>query len=151
MSFGEKLKEARAALDLSQEELGEAAGLSARSIYTYEQLGIMPRKSNIRKLANALQVSVTYLTSDEETDPKTSLEEELFLETARKQCGYRGAKEAREIIGRTKTLFAGGDLDEDAQDEFFRSLVDVYLTAKADAREKFTPKKYREQASGDSG
>lgn len=50
MTFGEKIKEARLAMNLSQTELAQMTGISERSLYTYEQLGTLPRKSNIRNL-----------------------------------------------------------------------------------------------------
>ena len=68
MTFGEKIKEARLAMNLSQTELAQMTGISERSLYTYEQLGTLPRKSNIRKLAEALHISVSYLLDESETD-----------------------------------------------------------------------------------
>ena len=41
MTFGEKVKEARLALNMSQTELSQITGISERSLYTYEQLGTM--------------------------------------------------------------------------------------------------------------
>ena len=58
MTFGEKLKNARLAMNLSQSEMAEKSGISERSIYTYEQTGTMPRSGNIRRLAEVLNVSV---------------------------------------------------------------------------------------------
>ena len=55
MTFGEKVRKARLALNLSQAELAQMTGISERSLYTYEQLGTLPRKNNIIKLAEALQ------------------------------------------------------------------------------------------------
>lgn len=46
-------------------------------------------------------------------------------------------------MGRVSSLFAGGDLDEDAKDVFFQALMAVYMDSKKNAKEKFTPKKYR--------
>ena len=37
MTFGEKIKEARLAMNLSQTELAQMTGISERSLYTYEQ------------------------------------------------------------------------------------------------------------------
>ena len=51
MTFGEKIKKARLALNLSQSEVAEKTGISERSLYTYEQTGTMPRSGNILKLA----------------------------------------------------------------------------------------------------
>ena len=143
MTFGEKVKEARLALNLSQAELAQMTGISERSLYTYEQLGTLPRKNNIRKLAEALHISVSYLLDDEETDSQSHIDEDMFLAEAREQFGAKGAREAQEVLGRVSSLFAGGELDEDAKDVFFQALMAVYMDSKRNAREKFTPKKYR--------
>lgn len=143
MTFGEKVKEARLALNLSQVELAKITGISERSLYTYEQLGTIPRMSNVQKLAEALKVTASYLLDEEETDTQSHLDEELFVATAKSEYGYKGAKEAQDVIHRTQKLLAGGDLDEDAKEVFFRALMEAYLESKADAKAKFTPKKYR--------
>ena len=82
MTFGEKVKEARLAMNLSQTELAQLTGISERSLYTYEQLGTLPRKNNIRKLAEALHISVSYLLDDEETDSQSYIGEDMFLAKA---------------------------------------------------------------------
>ena len=117
-------------MNLSQTELAQLTGISERSLYTYEQLGTLPRKSNIRKLAEALHISVSYLLDDEETDKQSRIDEDMFLAEARKQFGSKGAKEAQEVLGRVSSLFAGGDLDEDAKDVFFQALMAVYMDSK---------------------
>lgn len=143
MTFGEKLKEARLTLNLSQTELSQLTGISERSLYTYEQLGTIPRKSNIRKLAEALHISVSYLLDDEETDTQSHIDEDMFIADARDKFGAKGAKEAQEVLGRVSSLFAGGDLDDNAKDVFFQALMTVYMDSKKTAQDKFTPKKYR--------
>lgn len=45
MTFGEKVKEARLAMNLSQTELAQLTGISERSLYTYEQLGTLLEKA----------------------------------------------------------------------------------------------------------
>lgn len=136
MTFGEKVKEARLAMNLSQTELAQLTGISERSLYTYEQLGTLPRKSNIRKLVEALHISVSYLLDDEETDKQSRINEDMFLAEARKQFGAKGAKEAQEVLGRVSSLFAGGDLDEDAKDVFFQALMAVYMDSKKECQRK---------------
>lgn len=143
MTFGKKVKEARLAMNLSQTELAQLTGISERSLYTYEQLGTLPRKNNIRKLAEALHISVSYLLDDEGTDSQSYIGEGVFLAKAREQFGAKGAKEAQEVLSRVSSLFADGELDEDAKDVFFRALMAVYMDSKKNAREKFAPKKYR--------
>jgi len=149
MTFGEKIKEARLAHNLSQTELAQLTGISERSLYTYEQLGTIPRKSNIKKLADALDVTVQYLMDSEETDKQSHIDEELFVPAAKSEYGYKGAREAQDVISKTRALLAGGDLDDDAKEVFFRALMEVYLESKAEASAKFTPKKYRKHPTDD--
>ena len=85
MTFGEKIKEARLAMNLSQTELAQMTGISERSLYTYEQLGTLPRKSNIRKLAEALHISVSYLLDESETDSQSHIDQDMFILEAKEE------------------------------------------------------------------
>lgn len=141
MTFGEKVKEARLLKNLSQTELAALTGISERSLYTYEQLNTLPRKSNLKKLADALNVSVSYLADDEETDKEKNIEQEDFIDDVKDKFGYRGAKEAKDVLERAGALFAGGDLDDEAKEIFMQSLMKVYISSKKEASEKFSRKK----------
>lgn len=145
MTFGEKLKNARLAMNLSQSEVAEMTGISERSLYTYEQTGVLPRSGNIRKLAEALQISVGYLLDEEETDTTKDIDHDIFIANAKNKYGYKGAKEATDILSRASALFAGGELNDSAKDLFFQSLMEVYLESKEEARAKFTPKRARKK------
>lgn len=149
MTFGEKLKEVRLSLNLSQSELAEKTGISERSLYTYEQTGIMPRSSNLRKLAEALNVSVSFLLDEEETDPHKNIDHDIFIANAKKDFGYKGAREATEVLSRATALFAGGELNDEAKELFFQSIMEVYLESKMEARKKFTPKKRAKKSKSD--
>ena len=139
MTFGEKIKQARLSLNLSQAELAAKTGITERSLYTYEQTGTIPRTSNVKKLAEALGVSVSYLLDEGETDTRANIGEEIFLANVKNEYGSRGAREASEVLSRASALFAGGELDDEAKEIFFRSIMEVYLESKAEAREKFSP------------
>lgn len=141
MTFGEKLRQARLTLNLSQKELSEKTGISERSLYTYEQTGVFPRSGNIRKLADALNVSAGYLLSEEETNTQKNIDMDLFMSNIKNEYGYKGAREATEILSRASALFAGGELDDEAKDVFFQAIMEVYLESKEEARSKFSPKK----------
>lgn len=140
MKFGEKVRQARLALNLSQSELAAKTGISERSLYTYEQTGTMPRSNNVRKIADALNVSVGYLLDEEETDISKNIDQDIFLANVKNEFGYKGAREANDVLSRASALFAGGELDDKAKEVFFQSLMEVYLESKDEAREKFTPK-----------
>lgn len=141
MTFGEKIKSARIALNLSQIELAEKAGVTERSIYSYEQTGTFPKSAVLKKLAGALNVTVSYLLDEEENNQHSIIDQESFIANARKGYGYRGAREAREVVSRAAALFAGGELDSEAKEVFFQSLMEVYLESKAEARQKFSSKR----------
>ncbi len=143
MTFGEKVKQLRLIQNLSQSELAEKTGISARSLYTYEQTGTMPRSGNIRKIADALHVSVSYLLDEEETDLQKNVDQDIFIANVKNEYGYKGVREANAILSRASALFAGGELDDAAKDLFFQSLMEVYLESKEEARAKFTPKRVR--------
>ena len=141
MTFGEKVKEARILKNLSQTELAAITGISERSLYTYEQLNTIPRQSNLKKLAEALNVSISYLIDDEETNAQKNIEKEDFIDQVKDKFGYKGAKEAQDVLHRAGALFAGGDLDDDAKEIFMQSLMQVYISSKKEASEKFSRKK----------
>lgn len=140
MTFSEKLKAVRLSLNLSQSELSEKTGISERSLYTYEQIGTLPRSNNLCKIANALNVSVDYLLDEEETNTQKNIDYDIFIANAKKEFGYKGAAEAADILSRASALFAGGELNDDAKEIFFQSLMEIYLDSKQEARKKFSPK-----------
>ena len=141
MTFGEKLRSARIAQNLSQIELGERVGISERSIYNYEQTETYPKPVVMKKLAEALNVSIFYLSDEEETDKNKNINEELFFANVKNQYGSKGVREATEVLSRASALFAGGALDDTAKEIFFQSLMEVYLESKSEASEKFTSRK----------
>lgn len=141
MAFGENLINARMALNLSQKELAEKANVTERSIYNYEQTESLPRAAIIKRLAEALDVTVAYLMDDDDASTKTNVDAEHFIATAKKEYGPKGAQEAQDVLDKALALFAGGELDENAKEIFFQSIMEVYLESKAEAREKYAPKR----------
>lgn len=147
MTFGEKLKNARLSLNISQSELAQRTGISERSLYAYEQKGAIPRASNLQRLADALGVSAAYLLSENEPHAEYDEDRAIFLNEVKSEYGSRGEKEAAEVLERTSALFAGGELDDAAKEVFFRSVMEMYLESKAMAREKFSTAKKPQRAS----
>lgn len=133
MKFGEKLKQARLNAHMTQEALGEAAGLSKRTIINYETCRRYPRERQIYGvLAEILRIETNYLLT----------EDEEFITEAASKYGARGETEARELISRSAALFAGGELDDDDKLNFLIEIQQLYLDSKERAK-KFTAKKYR--------
>lgn len=136
MKFGEKLRDLRQENGLTQAELAEKAGVSLRTISYYESGTTYPKNRNVYKtLADILRVDVNYLRN----------EGDEFITSARQKYGYRGAKQAEELVAEVGGLFAGGDLSEENKDAVMQALQQVYWDAKEENK-KYTPKKYRKNS-----
>ena len=69
MRFSEKLIRQRELCGMTQQSLADAAGISRRSVASYEASGVIPRRSTIRRIAKVLGVSSEYLSCDEIVNP----------------------------------------------------------------------------------
>ena len=101
MTFGEKVRNERNRLGLSQDELAEKIGVTRRVISSYENDSSRPRGTErYNKLADALGVNINYLLS----------EDEAFIANVEDNYGRRGAKQAKELLAEVTGLFAGGEI-----------------------------------------
>ena len=141
--FPEKLRTARKEKELNQTELAQAVGLTQRSLTNYECGRAIPRPATIRKLAEALDVTVEYLTNDATDDPDAKRGEEAQIEMARSRFGSKGAREVSDLLDRSLEMMAGGSVPQEDKDAFFQALMTAYVTAKNAASETFTPKSKR--------
>lgn len=64
MFIGDKLRQQRKLIGLSQEKLAEKAGVSLKTIQRWENSEQVPNVLKMRKLADALNTSISYLTED---------------------------------------------------------------------------------------
>ena len=118
MTFGEKVKAERNRLGLSQDELAGKIGVTRRVICSYENDKSRPRGTErYKKLAEALEVNVNYLLS----------EDEEFIANVEDRYGRRGARQAQELLAEVTGLFAGGEMaDEDMRAEKLPSIFPRY-------------------------
>ena len=137
MTFSDKLKRAREFAGFTQHELGDAIGVTKRTIASYESDGAVPRKSTLAKLASALKVSTKYLSCDECTDPLDDIERDSYVLEARALYGEKGARDMEGLLSANAALFAGGELSQEQKDAFFEAIMASYLTCKEEARKKF--------------
>ena len=145
MTFGEKVKQERKRLGLSQTQLAEKIGVTLRTVNSYECSGTKPRPGVLAKLAEALGVSVAYLTDINATNPREDIEKDPYVEQARSMYGTTGARDVDALLSENEALFAGGELSQDQKDMFFEAVMKAYLMCKDEARRKFTPKRYRQE------
>ena len=141
MTFGEKVRENRLSLHLTQEELGNLVGVSKRSILAYETRGIRPRSGMLRKLAKALGVSERYMEDDSVDDPLLGLERTPWLEETRERYGAKAAREIDYLMDRNAALFAGGEVSQEQKDAYFEAVMRAYLACKQAARTSYGRKR----------
>ena len=133
MKFGDKVKELRQQIDLTQEQLAKKIGVSPRTVFAYENGETYPRRREIyNSLAELFGVELNYLLT----------EDEEFITEAAARHGRRGELQAKDILTQTHALFAGGELSDEDQLAFFQAMQEIYFDSKARAK-KFTPMKYR--------
>ena len=132
MTFGEKVKDARTKHGFSQVELAEKVGKSRRTVIDWENDKALPRTRNVYEdLAKILEVPVSYLLTDDAE----------FIVSAEEQFGYRGRKDAEELVSELTGLFAGGEMAEEDMDALMLAVQQAYVDAKRNNK-KYTPKKY---------
>ena len=144
-SFGQKMRITRVSRKISQTDLAEQVGVSRRSIFDYENDNAMPRKKNLQKIADALGVTVTYLTSPDEKDPEAGRIKEMYENTVRETFGNKAAREMNELSDRASAFFAGGDVSQADKDAVFEIMATAYYAAKIKASDKFTPHSKRKK------
>ena len=140
---GEKIRERRTHLGLTQTELANKIGVTLRTITKYEKQGVMPRGRNLRELAKVLGVSEVYLANEEIEDETYGLEEAPYIDSVRAAYGVKGANDMQNLLLQTQAMFAGGDVPQADKDKFFQAVMEAYVATKEDARERFTNKRYK--------
>lgn len=133
MNFAQKLKDLRTEKNLTQEELAKKSGISIKSISRYELGETLPRtKKYYEKIANALDVDTDYFLSQEAN----------FFINARKEFGYKGAKDSEELVNGMIGLMAGGELPDEDKATILDAMQEAFYMAKLENK-KYTPKKYK--------
>lgn len=133
MVFKERLKEKRMEAGLTQVQLAEKAGVTARTIQNYELGNRKPSNMEvIQKIADALNTTTEYLLGSSGT----------YVVEAHEKGGSKAARDIEQLVSEVTGLFAGGELSEESLEGAMKALNDAYWIAKEKNR-KFTPKKYR--------
>lgn len=127
------LKEKRIESGLTQVELAQKAGVSARTIQNYEMGTRKPRNLEvIQQIAEVLQTTPDYLLGSSGT----------YVVEAQEKGGAKAARDIEALVSEVTGLFAGGELSEESMDGAIKALNDAYWIAK-EKNWKYTPKKYR--------
>ena len=132
MDFGQKIKNLRTSKGMSQAALAKAAGLSTKTVSSYENGRVMPQsKQTYTKLSKALGVEESLLIDDKAE----------FVLQAAGSYGRRGARQAKEIMEEIAGMWAGGEMEEEDMDAIMRAVQEAYWEAK-EANRKYVNKRF---------
>ena len=94
MTFGEKIKEARKAAGLSQEQFAEKMSVSRSAIAKWESDKGMPDVNNLKVMAQLLDVSLDYLLDEDEKLSFNETKEAVDLDSFEVTGNCRDKKDA---------------------------------------------------------
>ena len=132
MTFGEKVRAAREARNMTQEQLADAIGMSKRMVSYWENHGKVPKSRDTYPIiADALGIDVSVLLDDDAE----------FVIKAAETYGNRGAQQALQLVQQIMGLYAGGELEEEDMDAMMKAIQDAYWIAKK-KNKRHTNKRY---------
>jgi transcriptional regulator with XRE-family HTH domain len=146
--FSERLKSLRKASGLLQQDMADKIGITKSAYGYYEQGKTIPDVITARKIADILDVSVDYLlgNSDFKKPPELTSKDEKDIEKTLEQMV------ADLESGQEGPSFYGGnmELSEYDREVMRQSLSETLRLIKLRNKEKYTPKKYKEDLSNGS-
>ena len=128
-TFGDRLIRIRRTRNLTQGQLAKILGISKRAVASYETDGRMPHKPTLKKMAETLGVTVSYLTGEPINVPQAQ-EERPYIQKLIGMYGIDTANEVKTMLEQNATLFAGGKLDQESKDQYFLALANAYSACK---------------------
>jgi len=145
MSIGEKIKIHRKKAGLTQVVLAEKAKMSRSYLADLERNRYNPSLDTLSAIAEALNINVSNLINDEEQkntfDPDLTEKDEKDIQKELQKMidGLEGKNGYAHFNGQSID-----DMDEEDKELLISSLENSLRIAKRLAKQKFTPKKYRD-------
>ncbi len=131
MVFKERLKQKRVEAGMTQVQLAQSAGVTARTIQNYELGTRKPSNMEVvQKIADVLHTTTEYLLGSSGT----------YVVEAHEKGGAQSAKDIEQLVSEVTGLFAGGELSEESLEGAMKALNDAYWIAKEKNR-KYAAKK----------
>lgn len=131
MVFKERLKQKRIEAGMTQVQLAQSSGVTARTIQNYELGTRKPSNMEVvQKIADVLHTTTEYLLGSSGT----------YVVEAHEKDGAQSAKDIEQLVSEVTGLFAGGELSEESLEGAMKALNDAYWIAKEKNR-KYAAKK----------
>lgn len=140
MGIKENIKLLREKYNLSQKDLALIAGVSDKAVSTWESGAKEPRMGAIQKIADHFGLKKSNIIEDDGLAPDTPL-----TYHDERQIAADLEKMLADLDNQNAMAAMGGTVEDDEDRELLRaSLLATMRLAKKIAKEKYTPKKYRQ-------
>jgi transcriptional regulator with XRE-family HTH domain len=143
--LGKRLKEAREARGLTQDDVANYLNVKRQTYSAYERNKSVPDALTLNRIAELFKVSNDYLLHREMQIEENQKKEIDLSEKDMKEIKQK-AEHIRTSLMSSVGLAFDGKIDEDDEDTLTKvmaALEEGMILAKKEAKEKYTPKKYR--------
>ncbi len=141
-SFKDRLNEALIMRGIKPAELARLSGVNEGAISQYRKGAYKANQYNLEKIANALNVPIPWLMGNDVPSPFDGISLNYRDE---RQIAADLEKMLADLDSQNTMAAMGGTVDDDEDRELLRaSLQATMRLAKKIAKEKYTPKKYRQ-------
>lgn len=147
MKLYENIKKRRLSLNLSQKELAEMVGYTSRSSIAKVEKGLVDLSQNkIVQFANALKTTPADLMGwEDDTETVVGNSENSVSLSSKDKIEIDDYLKnfEQELLSQTGLMFDGEPLSDESKKKLLDALRIGAEMAKMEAKEKYTPKKYR--------
>jgi transcriptional regulator with XRE-family HTH domain len=146
MSLGERIRDRRKQLGLTQLEIALQLGMGRSNFGHIENGRVVPSSTDLDKIADILRTKSDYLLGKTDNPVVSGEQEDPYALTSReeKDIGVRLQKLLDELESDVPLAYYGEPLEDDEDREALRaSLENTLRLSKYMAKKKFTPNKYR--------
>ena len=120
MEISAKIRQQRKLSNISQEELSKRAGVSLKTVQRWESGERSPRFEEINKLADSLNVPISYLVNSDDTTEQSTMSQIHVIPT--KDSSSRETNTGMAIL----TLKSGEKIEVPANSEGFKFLKELF-------------------------
>lgn len=132
--FAKRLRQLRRDRKMTRIVFAEKCGLVPATVLNYENGIRIPAADMAVKMAEVLDITVGELMGVEKNEDTKRTE--AAINRIRDLYGNKKAKQAEEMLKNAETLFAGGDLPPEAQEDYILEMQKLFIFTTEKIREK---------------
>lgn len=141
MEFAQRLVGLRTKADMTRKDLADITGISASTLFYYENGSRIPGADTAYKIARVFGITIEELLGV--ANPAADMEKANAIEDMGRLYGKHAAESAQAYLDGTNALLAGGALSEEEQQDFISVMRKILVDAEIRSKQKYTPIRFR--------